>query len=302
MADFRLNAQNLFLTWPQCAKSKEDILQEAKKQFGDLLITYLIASEKHQDGTPHIHAYLHMSKKLDLRKHEKLDAIGGKHGNYQSCRSPKNVMQYCIKGGDQANWIANFDVERKLAAMTGKHKYFATELIKAKRPLGEMLQEMPEMAIHAKAYKYAMDVVDTYEKKFERKEAPTCLVFYGPPGGGKTYHAKRFHESFYAKPKGDWWQGYDHQQVVILDEFDKSKMSADELLTLLSEMPMQVPTKGGFVDFNSPTVILIGTTDPENWFDNFIWPQFERRIKEIRYFPYVEMQVSKPVRTVHNQQ
>jgi len=41
----------------------------------------LVAHEKHEDGGDHIHVYLHLNKKKDVRRADYFD-VEGHHGNY----------------------------------------------------------------------------------------------------------------------------------------------------------------------------------------------------------------------------
>lgn len=74
----RIQAKGWFLTWPKCPISKEDAL-ELLKATGELT-EWVVASELHQDGTPHLHAFLKYSRKVDF-KVDRWD-LGTYHGNY----------------------------------------------------------------------------------------------------------------------------------------------------------------------------------------------------------------------------
>lgn len=67
---------------------------------------YVIASEKHQDGSPHVHAFVKYTKKV-LFGPNRWD-IYGHHGNYQVAKSWNAAAKYCKKDGD---FIANIDTE-----------------------------------------------------------------------------------------------------------------------------------------------------------------------------------------------
>ena len=66
----------------------------------------MVASEKHQDGTDHLHAFIKYEKKTEWAP-RKWD-LDGFHGNYQKARSWQDVKAYCMKGG---NFISSFDVD-----------------------------------------------------------------------------------------------------------------------------------------------------------------------------------------------
>lgn len=99
---FRLNATQLFLTYPQCSLDPTEALQlltEALKKKKRTISEYLIAKEKHKDGNDHLHVWLKLDKKVDIRSASLLD-LKNHHGNYQSARSSSRVKAYCSKEGD----------------------------------------------------------------------------------------------------------------------------------------------------------------------------------------------------------
>lgn len=91
---FRIAAQNWFLTYPKCTMTKEKALKCLSKK--KKLIAWIIAEEKHQDGTPHLHAYLKLDAKFNC-KDQKFWDLKEWHGNYQAVKSASAVMKYCTK-------------------------------------------------------------------------------------------------------------------------------------------------------------------------------------------------------------
>lgn len=73
------------MTYPHCDLTKELALEAIKACAPTSIVEYVIAQELHQDGTPHIHAFIKYSKKVDW-KADKWD-IGAFHGNYQVAKS-----------------------------------------------------------------------------------------------------------------------------------------------------------------------------------------------------------------------
>ena len=64
---------------------------------------YVISTEKHGAGGEHKHVYLKLDERCDILDNRRLDLEDedGKvcHGNYQSCRSYRNVVGYIVKDG-----------------------------------------------------------------------------------------------------------------------------------------------------------------------------------------------------------
>jgi len=103
---FRLAAKGFFLTFPQCPVSKQEASRRIQDHFPSQILWSLVAQEKHQDGTDHLHAFIKLEKKATFNN--KLFDLPDHHGNYQVAKSWKHVKQYVTKGG---NFIASIDVE-----------------------------------------------------------------------------------------------------------------------------------------------------------------------------------------------
>lgn len=104
--DFRINALGFYLTYPKCSLTPEEALSKLREicQKKTRAITeYLISSEKHQDGTDHIHAWIKLNKSLNVRSPTLFD-LNNHHDNYQAARNANRVKKYCAKDG---NYIAD---------------------------------------------------------------------------------------------------------------------------------------------------------------------------------------------------
>jgi hypothetical protein len=99
---FAYSAKTYFLTFPKITQpiSNESVIALLNKTFPDELKSILVTRELHADGTPHFHIYMEFKKKKQLRLHNFFDFIFNKHGNYQSVRKRKDVINYIAKTGD----------------------------------------------------------------------------------------------------------------------------------------------------------------------------------------------------------
>ena len=101
---FRLQGKHLFLTYSQYKQKRERVLELLKEKLRPRVIDeFVIATEEHGAGGEHVHVYVQLDKNCDIENKSRLDLEDkdGKrcHGNYQSCRSYRNVVGYIIKDG-----------------------------------------------------------------------------------------------------------------------------------------------------------------------------------------------------------
>lgn len=115
-----------------------------------------------------------------------------------------------------------------------------------------------------------------------------CDIFYGPPGTGKSAAAHAIDpEAFRLPPQQTssgcgWWDGYDGQETVIIDEF-YGQLRWGFLLQLLDRYPLRVEYKGGSVPFVGRRVIFTSNKPPWEWYDysKFDCGPLKRRITRI---------------------
>lgn len=136
-----------------------------------------------------------------------------------------------------------------------------------------------------------------YHKAFDRYKTDITAVrswemdvkvYWGDAGTGKTRKAHEDNPGAYFKPTGDWWDGYNGEECVILDDF-YGQMQWGFLLKLLDRYPLRVPFKGGFHQFTSKRIIFTSNVDITDWYKYAENPRFKiealrRRISEKVHF------------------
>jgi hypothetical protein len=99
---FLISAKKVLLTYPKCPLLLDKVLEKLKKIFSNNIIeSYVICKELHQDGSPHIHAYVKTLKKnstINCNKYDLIDEDKSYHGQYESVRDENYVIEYILKG------------------------------------------------------------------------------------------------------------------------------------------------------------------------------------------------------------
>lgn len=124
---------------------------------------------------------------------------------------------------------------------------------------------------HAKYTKY-YDLQQQFAPKIIRDDF-SIMLCYGPTGTGKTHLVHEHSEDLYSLPlnnKDMWFDGYDGHETVLIDDFSGG-MKLSLLLRLLDKYPIQVPIKGGFVDFKPKKIAITTNIHPKDWY-NYVTP------------------------------
>jgi len=245
MSRYQLRSKRLFLTYPQCTLKKEDAFQLLSQKV--TIKEYVIAEEKHQNGDDHLHAYLLLEDTLSTSNPNFLD-IGGFHGNYQSCRSEKNVVRYCTKA---ENFISNFDVSERVDKRKSKKSLIGEKLINSKRNLVELVKEYPELIYDYNKIKNNLKAFDQ-DALPRRLELPTFLpnpfgkilsctlaskrrhywIWSSEPNKGKTTCAKAWYKDYNVHlQSGDftYWTFNGNEEALIIDEYNSAKLTWSSL-------------------------------------------------------------------------
>lgn len=104
------------------------------------------------------------------------------------------------------------------------------------------------------------------------------FVVIGTPGTGKSHWANEQGENCYFKQRSNWWDGYEGQETVIIDDF-YAWLPFDLLLRICDKWPLLVETKGGQVNFTAKKIIFTSNQEPDEWYTNIKnFAAFQRRV------------------------
>lgn len=98
------------------------------------------------------------------------------------------------------------------------------------------------------------------------------IVVYGTTGSGKSRWAKEHFPGAYdwqppVTGRQDWWDGYEGQETIIVNEF-YGQLPWDRLLTLLDRYGLKVQVKGGHAEMVCKRIVFTSNCPPENWYIN----------------------------------
>ena len=223
-------------------------------------------------GRVHVQFFCQMTKRTRLSAMKKL--FPGDH--LEIARSPVEARAYCMKEETRVSSpveVGKWKEEKSVDMVSA---------VKRAR-VCDILEEQPQLWRSARAL---MELRQLYSSP--RREMTRGYLFVGKTGCGKTRTANLIAEfvgDSYWQDCSQWWNGYDGQDVVIVDEF-RGQYEPSFLLKLLDRYPMKVPFKGGYSNFSSKCVIFTSNLDLALMYDKIdsrTVDAFKRRIKVINF-------------------
>lgn len=298
-----------FLTYPQLPKGF-DLEELALLQYERVFsmsrenFHYLISTELHADGEPHLHVYLEFKMVQKIYSQSKLDLIVGDrvyHGNYQAVKVKHNTVQYIIKSMDSLDKL-NTNMELPIYkeqyytnmeehlyevmlreglgnALTLFYKLYPKEAVsqgsKVVRNL-ELAYRFDELKKESLTLpKFTIDQFNTLPPELQDwldNNRNTTLLLWGSSGTGKTELAKALmHASdipfiFIRERQGLRLFSKDIHGGIIFDDIDLDDFSREELIHLFDhENPSQIRVLYGSVTLPADLKKIFTTNQPNKF-------------------------------------
>lgn len=221
-------------------------------------VVYIVfGREEGEEGTPHLQGTICFHQRQRFRQAKR---ILGERCHLEKMRgSPSQAADYCKKDGD-------FEEFGELPGGSGQRN----DLIALKNDIdnGHRLDVIADN--HFGAYLRYYKGINEYRrlKATPRNWQTLVIVYWGATGTGKTRSVHDNSTDLYTHVGGLWFDGYQGQKQVLFDDFSGSDFKISYLLKLLDRYPMQVPVKGGFVNWNPEEIYITSNLAPHTWFRN----------------------------------
>lgn len=223
-----------------------------------------------KNGTPHVQgAIVFKSQRTiaavcrDLGGHAHLEVMRGTWGDQKYCLKDGNVLRcddYTNQG--QRNDLVKF-----------------REAIKRGADDIELLEDhLREVAKFPRLIGMARQAYSKRDsREFRRLEV---IVIVGAAGSGKTKRAYDEGAYVFDDYEDGWWDGYEGEEVLLIDEF-YGGIKYSKLLKLLDGYQHRLKVKGGFVYARWTKVYITSNTEPQFWYSQGLTPALDRRISEV---------------------
>lgn len=258
----------------------------------DLLhVKYLIF--QFEEGEKEHHAHLQGFVSLDSpRRTSWVKKMIGNNAHIELAHDVQGSIQYCskTKGRIRGPWTMG-----KPPKGQGTRADIETmhEMIKKGLPTLDIIEKNPKLLRYEKLIKY--DRFLQMEAHSDRQLSGvnvTCL--WGDSGSGKTQWAINYlkHNTYFkldcsgVKNGALWFDGYEGQDTLIIDDFDQDTCSINFLKLLLDKYKLRLPVKGEHTWACWKYVIITSNQHPADWWIHLPQVQqlaLKRRIHEIMH-------------------
>ena len=238
---------------------ENDELEELKQRAGVCCHYAIIGEEVGIGGTKHLQGYLHLTNP-NKRRLSCMKKLWSDRAHWEIARgSDLDNKKYCSKDGIflECGTPCSQGQRNDLMAVAESLKEADIE---------EVALQYPKQFI---MYHRGMEKYAALARPLPKRDFKTQVnVYWGVPGSGKSRLANKEGSealSMYYKPRGEWWDGYNGQEVVIMDDF-YGWLKYDDLLKICDRYPYSVPIKGGYKEFISKQLIITSNVPPEKWY------------------------------------
>lgn len=229
-------------------------------------------------GRTHWQGYVELKKPQRLSFLKKAFQDDGLHCE-KAKGSPQQNIEYCSKDGATIQ-----TGESKKQGQRSDLEEAASDIVTGKRKLSDIMIEDPRTYCR---YRNGLRDIAALQAQRSNKgfRELEVFVYWGEAGTGKTRKAVEENPEHYMLGKAPrvWFDGYDQESTLIIDEF-YGWIPYGYLLRILDGYALRVEVKGGHTYAAWTKVVITSNKDPREWYEFGMTPALRRRITRIIHF------------------
>lgn len=243
-------------------------------------ITCIVAGlERGSQNGLHLQGYLELSDKKRLSQVKTLLGSNSVHLEVSQGTAAQN-FRYCLKDGQAYVIYGEHGSEGGRPAKRTRSQGPSGQGKTATEERLDLLKEAIENGASEKdlwdkdfymMVRYGRALNDYRLLSQHKRPVPKVSALIGPTGVGKSrfvHHvASTFDLSIWVHPGGNWFDGYDGQDIALFEEY-RGDIDIGKFLQLLDRYPVNVPVKGGFRFWRPRYIYVTSNVDIDKWYPN----------------------------------
>ena len=248
-------------------------------EFNELTMTYLVYGEEvGEELTPHHQGFIVFKNRKTLSQLKELN----NRAHWEVMKgNTKQAADYCKKDGVFHEFGAAPEDKHAKAGKQQQDKWRRISDLAKKGDLDSIDAEHPKAFVGS--YRNLKQLKVDYMVQCPDLEKPCGVWLYGEAGAGKSQRARKLYPGSYPKACNKWWDGYQQEEYVLIDDFDKRHEVLSHYLKIWSDKYGYLgETKGGTVVCRPQVVCVTSQYSIDDiWEDKETRDALKRRFKEI---------------------
>lgn len=238
----------------------------------------VIGKEIGELGTPHLQMFMYFSTKKSLKQMKEW----APRAHWETCTgSIEENKTYCKKDGDfeEIGVSPLNDNEKRKKGGNATIDLYNDAWEKAKKNEIESINS----GIRLRCYNTLKSIAKDYQPDVQPLPNVTGVWLHGPSGAGKSHKAFNDYPNAYRKSANKWWDGYQGQNNVILDDLDISHNCLGHHLKLWADKwPFVCESKGSSYQIRPAKFVVTSQyTIEQIWLDQPTRDALNRRFVSI---------------------
>ena len=242
-------------------------------------VYHVYGEEVGESGTKHYQGFVIMKNQKRLNNMKELNS----QAHWEIARgSNKEASDYCKKDGKFHEFGVLPEEPHKLGNEANSQKWREISDLAKKGDLATIDEKYPKPFISC--YKNLKSIKTDFMKRKEDLDDVCGIWYYGEAGVGKTRLVTKLYPNAYLKRMNKWFDGYQHEDTVVLDDLDHTHaFMGYELKKLADRYCYMVEVKNDSLYIRPKRVIVTSQyTIDEIWkTDDKTKDALKRRFKQI---------------------